>query len=107
VGEPDLAIDYWRRAAEANPWMASYRRELAVLLAQKDAWDQVGAVCRAWLDLDPSSVEARRLWISSLFRAGKKDEARAEFEKVKALRPPDLEKLQGWFEQEAKGAGQR
>jgi hypothetical protein len=102
VGEHDLAADYWRRATEANPWMASYRRDLATVLAQKGAWDQVGPVCRAWLDLDPSSVQGRVLLVTSLLHAGKKPEARAEFEKVRALRPPHLAQLEAWFNQESK-----
>jgi hypothetical protein len=94
----DLAIDFWRRAAAVNPWMPRYRGGLATLLAEKEAWDEFQPVCQDWLRLDPASVEARVLWVKWLLHAGRKDEARAEFDKIKALRPPNLEKIVAWFD---------
>jgi tetratricopeptide (TPR) repeat protein len=102
LGQRDLAIDYWRRASAVNPWAPEYRGGLATLLAAKEAWDEVRPVCREWLRLDPASVEARMLWVTALLRAGRKDEARAEFDKVKALRPPNFAKLQAWFARESR-----
>jgi tetratricopeptide (TPR) repeat protein len=92
LGQRDLAIDYWRRASAVNPWAPEYRGGLATLLAAKEAWDEVR----------PASVEARMLWVTALLRAGRKDEARAEFDKVKALRPPNFAKLQAWFARESR-----
>jgi hypothetical protein len=102
VGEGELALDWWRRAVAVNPWMPAYRGGLARSLAKKEAWDELGAVCRDWLRLDPASTEARALGVMALLHTGRKDEARAEFARIEALRPPDLDELRRWFAREAK-----
>jgi tetratricopeptide (TPR) repeat protein len=94
----DQAIDYWRRAVELNPWMPLYRRNLALLLVQKQAWDELHVHSEAWLRLDPSSVDARRLWVTCLLKEGKLDEARAQFAKIELLNPADLPELRAWFD---------
>ena len=63
LGKPDLARAYWKRAVDANPWMAFYRANLVTLLASQNAWDEVGPQCREWLKLDPGNVDARKIWI--------------------------------------------
>jgi hypothetical protein len=102
ANRPEAAIDYWRRAAEVNPWLAAYRRSLCGLLVHKKAWDELRPHSEAWLRLDPASVDARQTWVSYLLHAGRKDEARAEFDKVRALRPANLARLQAWFDEESK-----
>jgi tetratricopeptide (TPR) repeat protein len=97
LGQADVAVGYWRRAVEVNPWVAEYRRNLVLQLAELDAWDELRPHCRAWLDLDPASVEARRVWVAGLVKAGRRAEAEAEFGKIRALRPPDLGRLEVWF----------
>jgi tetratricopeptide (TPR) repeat protein len=91
------ALDYWRRAVEVNPQVAEYQKNLVRHLADRDAWDELRPHCRRWLDLDPASVEARHFWVQSLLKSGRKDEARVEFAKIRALRPPNLDKLEAWF----------
>jgi tetratricopeptide (TPR) repeat protein len=85
LGRAEEALGYWGRAAAVNPWMPGYRRGLALLLAQKNAWKEVRFPCRAWLRLDPGSVEARRLWAKYLSQTGRKAEARAEQAKIEVL----------------------
>ena len=82
--------------------MARYRGGLAALLAEKEKWDEFRPVCRDWLRLDPASVEARVLWVTLLLRTGRKEEARKEFENVKALHPQDIDRLQAWIDRESK-----
>src|SRR5262249_18051261 len=77
LGQTEAALDYWRRAADVNPWQASYRQSLCQLLARKGAWDELRPQCEAWLRLDPASTDARQTWVTYLLRAGRKDEARA------------------------------
>jgi tetratricopeptide (TPR) repeat protein len=93
--EPALA--YWRRAVAVNPWMPDYRRNLALLQGVKKSWDDVGPECQAWLALDPGNVEARFLWVRYLVQVGRKEEARTEFARLKALEPPQLDQLEAWF----------
>ncbi|HKI36265.1 MAG TPA: tetratricopeptide repeat protein [Gemmataceae bacterium] len=96
------AIDYWRRAVEVNPWVAGYRAFLCELLAGEGAWEELRPHCEAWLRLDPASIDARQTWVKYLLRTGRKGEARSEFERVRALRPPNLSRLQAWFDEESK-----
>jgi hypothetical protein len=94
----EAALEHWRQAVQLNPWIADYRRHLALLLAQKEQWSELRQETRAWLRLAPASIEARMLWISCLLHAGKKAQARDEFTRIEALRPPDLEVWRSRFQ---------
>jgi tetratricopeptide (TPR) repeat protein len=96
------ALGYWRRAVAANPWRPPYLRNLAVLLAEQEAWDELRPHVESWRRLDPGSVEARVLWIRLLVREGRRAEAREEFARVRALRPANLADLEDWFERLAR-----
>jgi hypothetical protein len=102
LNQVEPALDYWRRAVEVNPWAANYRQSLCQLLAHKGAWEELRPHCQAWLRLDPANVEARQTWVSYLLRNGRRDEAREEFSRLRALRPPNLGRLQAWFDEESK-----
>jgi tetratricopeptide (TPR) repeat protein len=97
LGRKDEALTFWRRAVEVNPWVAEYQRNLVLLLADRDAWDEVRPHCLRWLELDPASTEARHVWVSYLLAKGRKQEAKVEYAKLRALRPPEREKLDAWF----------
>jgi tetratricopeptide (TPR) repeat protein len=105
AGEDRRAVDYWRRAVAANPWMAGYRAGLADALARRGAWEEARAACRAWWRLDPASVPARKLWITLLLRAGDRRQAAAEWQRVQALRPPDLDLLRAWYRGQSRARG--
>ncbi len=96
----ERALKYWRRAVELNPWMPEYRANFAGLLARQGALDEVRRQCDELLKLDPGHVEARMLRINCMLRAGQSTDALAEFAKVEALRPPNLEELKVWFAQQ-------
>lgn len=96
----DAAIDYWRRAVTVNPWMPIYRKQLALLLMQKQLWDEVRSQCQSWMRLDPADADARMLWVTYLIRAGHKDKAREEFARIEALQPPNLDQLRAIFAQQ-------
>ncbi len=93
----EQALEHWRRAVEVNPWVAEYRKSLVFLLADRNAWAELRPHCRKWLELDPASVEARHLWVACLLKKGEKSQARAEFAKIRALRPPNLARMEAWF----------
>jgi tetratricopeptide (TPR) repeat protein len=96
----DKARDYLSRAIESNPGEASYRQNLAQLLAHQERWAEARTHCAAWLELDPANIEARALWVSCLLRTGDKAQAKAEFEKIERLRPANLPILQARFQVE-------
>jgi hypothetical protein len=100
LGQENRASGYLRRLVAANPWLASYRQRLAVFLTERAEWEEAWPHCQAWQRLDPESVPARSLVVGYLIRAGKKAEARAEFEKIVALRPANLDELKTWFAKE-------
>jgi len=97
LGKLDLSASYWRRAVAMNPWMANYRENLTKVLAATGFDDDMILHCRAWIRLSPASFEARKLLIEQLVRTGKREDARAEFMRLEALRPPDFQELRRWF----------
>src|SRR5262249_22003447 len=84
--ETDKALDYWRRPVEVSPFAPAYRGNLALLLAGAGAWGEAREHCRAWLRLDPGSIEARKLWVRCLLQQGDRPAARAEMERIQRLR---------------------
>jgi protein involved in temperature-dependent protein secretion len=85
MGNAKEAVALMRRAAEVNPWKPSYRGVLASLLAQQGAWDEAAVHCRAWRELNPLALEARRLWRNILLRQGRHEEADAEQAVIRVL----------------------
>jgi hypothetical protein len=102
LGRADESLAYWRRVVVLNPWLPTYRRSLTQLLLIRRQWVEARSQCRDWLRLDPSSAEARQVWIELLLHEGKQDEARREFTRLEALNPPDLARLRIWFKQRAR-----
>jgi predicted CXXCH cytochrome family protein len=98
TGQHLRALDYWRRCVEMNPELALYRRHLAQALARQQAWDELRPQVQAWLRLDPGSAEGRMLWVTCLLHDGRKADAAAEFGRIEALRPPELEQLRATYQ---------
>jgi tetratricopeptide (TPR) repeat protein len=98
AGRLDESHAYWRRAIDANPYLAAYRGALTDVLLRLGAWAEAGKECRSWLDLEPSSIEARKARIACLLHEGRKEEAAREFAVIEALRPPDLPRIRDWFQ---------
>jgi hypothetical protein len=100
LGQLDAAAGYYERLVEVNPWRPHYRVRLAEVLVKRRDWRRGLEECRAALRLDPASVAARRLLITCLRSQGDKGQARAEFDRLMALDPPEKEALKGWFDGE-------
>jgi hypothetical protein len=83
----EAAIGYWQRLVSVNPWMPSYRRPLVRLLEEAGRIDEVREHAEAWRRLEPTSIDARRVWLRLLLRDGRKDEARAEEAVLQGLDP--------------------
>ncbi len=103
LGRKETALGYWRRAVEINPWVADYRKYLVIHLAYRGAWEELDPHAQKWLELDPASVDARQMWVLYLLETGRETEAKAEFAKVRALRPANLKQMEAWFEKQLQG----
>jgi tetratricopeptide (TPR) repeat protein len=103
---PEAAIGYLRRAVMVNPWMWDYRYPLARLLADKQEWHDAYAECAAALRLSPGSDETRTLFITCCLHVGKAAQAKAELEKLIALRPKEERTLRSWFAAQAPEKGE-
>ena len=98
LGRTSAAREYWIRATDVNPKAAEYRRNLTNTLAALDLWEETRRECVRWMELDPSSVEARQILVSCLLHDGEATAARAEFEKIRRLRPSNLDRLEAWYQ---------
>ena len=99
MGQYDSAIAYWQRALAVNPWAARSHFELARLLVLRQQWQQAGEEAKAVLELNPFHIEARKLLVVCYHQRGNKAQARAEFDRLLQLNPPDQETLHRWFDQ--------
>jgi tetratricopeptide (TPR) repeat protein len=100
--DPDESLKYWRRAVALNPWMPRYRAAMAQAASRLGYWKEANQECQAWLRLDPVNIDARKLRIECLLRENQPAEARAEFGRIVALRPPNLDDLKTWFAKQTK-----
>jgi Flp pilus assembly protein TadD len=99
-GQTDLALDYWRRAVDINPFVPESQVSLVALLIRTGRLDEARDRCRKLLQVDPFNVSARQAWIGFLLEQGQKDEARREFDIIRRLAPPDLAAREEWFRQQ-------
>jgi Tfp pilus assembly protein PilF len=105
LGRRDEAVAYWQRALAVNPWCSQYYYRLAVLFAERREWQQgLKQIDRA-IELNPAAPEMRLLRISCLAQSGQAGQARAELDKLIAIRPDDREKLLAWFAQQMRVRG--
>jgi tetratricopeptide (TPR) repeat protein len=97
LGRSAIALDYWRRAEQASPqrWLAHYH--VARLRADAQEWMGSLEESQKALQFNPFSIEARLVQVRCLLALGKKDQARAAFKTILALKPPDALNLQRWF----------
>jgi predicted CXXCH cytochrome family protein len=64
-GQSDLAIDYWRRSVEINPFMPEYQVSLIDLLIRTGRRDEARKRCAKLLQLDPFNAPGRQAWVRS------------------------------------------
>jgi predicted CXXCH cytochrome family protein len=97
LGRTAVALDYWRRAEQASPerWLPHY--QVARLRADAQEWMGSLEESQKALQFNPFSIEARVVQVRCLLALGKKDQARAAFETILALKPADAPNLQRWF----------
>jgi tetratricopeptide (TPR) repeat protein len=95
------ARDYAERLVRLNPYRASYREALCLVLQQQGKVDEGVKQARGWLELAPTSLTARTYLFRLLLRAGRRDEARRELELLRRARAPNLDGLESQLRQES------
>ena len=100
MGQHAQAIVLWQRALAVNPWTARSHFELARLFVLRQEWRKATDEAQAALKLNPFHLEARKLLVVCYHQLGDKARARAEFDHLLELNPPDKETLHHWFDQQ-------
>jgi len=100
MGQHARAIVLWQRALAVNPWTARSHFELARLFVLRQEWRKAADEAQATLKLNPFHLEARKLLIVCYHQQGDKARARAEFDHLLKLNPPDKQTLHHWFDQQ-------
>ena len=93
----ERSIDYWKRVVEVSPHAWQSHGYLGQALAVGQQWPAAVQACRTALRLNPFEVRVRMLLIDCLVRGGNRPEARAEFDTLLRLQPPQPANLRKWF----------
>ena len=105
IGEAGQAAAAWNHAVQLNPWMTRYWYQLAVAQARLGNWAACQQVAQQAAQRFPTSIGAKHLWVESLLRLGRVEQARQVFREIEAYQPPELERLQTWFRQHPANRG--
>jgi hypothetical protein len=93
----EKAAAYWKRVLVINPWRPSDHFHLAENLHNGRQPRQAAEECQAALRIEPANVKTRLLLVKCYLQTGQKDLARAEFDTLLSLKPPDADQLRRWF----------
>lgn len=96
------AIRWWQRAIQLNPQRMLYHSSLAILYHNQRKWRDGKENVDRWVEMQPGSVEARRIRTIYWLRLGNRAAARAEFAIIEALKPANLPELRTWWEAETR-----
>jgi Flp pilus assembly protein TadD len=97
AGQPEVSVEYWRRAIAKSPWRSDYRAQLAPLYFQLRDWRSAADTCQAALRLNPTNVEVRKLLVRCYLRLENQQAARDEFETLMGFDLTNRDDLQRWF----------
>jgi tetratricopeptide (TPR) repeat protein len=98
----EAALPYWQRAVAVSPQQENYRFNMAMALSRLGRWREALRAAEQAVRLDPFSGRNRTMLALCLHKTGKKELAREEFEKVRALKPQEFEMLQEQYEEETR-----
>ena len=87
LGRADEARREYLRAVELNPRRIDAPNALAVMAAERGDWEEAVARYRQVLDLRPDFIEVRCSLGEALLAAGRRDEARREWETASRMAP--------------------
>jgi hypothetical protein len=97
LGLTDAALAYCRRALAINSTSYRTHLEMARLAYRRHDLAQTAVECRAVLRYNSTHVKTRTLLVAALAQSGDRAQARAEFAKIEAQKPPELEQLRAAF----------
>jgi hypothetical protein len=99
----EVALSYWARLAQVNPYSWTSHYQQAKLLEQRRDWPGALEECRAALRIDPIHPGTRRVLITCLLRTGKEEEAEAELRRaLEGLNPEEQGQMRQWFREQAR-----
>jgi tetratricopeptide (TPR) repeat protein len=94
----EIAMDYWRKLIDVNPWNWQYYNELAFMEAEKKDWKNAAEHCQKALDLNPTSLDTRQLLVSCYIQLGEPTRSKAELDVLLGL-SPNPEAIRRWFDE--------
>jgi tetratricopeptide (TPR) repeat protein len=94
---PQDAIGYLERAIEVNPWRHEFHHFLAEAHFRLGHLPTVLKECQEALRLNPADIPACRLLVEAHLGLAQPEQAKAEFERLLGLHPPNEEGLRSWF----------
>lgn len=94
---PQAAIAYLERAVVVNPWRHEFHYLMAEAQAQCGDWPTVVRECQEAIKLNPANLGARQLLVEYYLQARQPEEARAQFDRLIGLHPPNADALVNWF----------
>jgi Tetratricopeptide repeat len=98
----DAAVPLWERAIAVNPWRHEFHFGLAQAHAERGAWPKSLASSQDAIRLNPANTAARVLLVQYFVEVRQMDQARAEFDRLLALHPPNEDALRRWFAKEVR-----
>ena len=102
IGQRGRALELWKRAVEVDPVEWRYHYQCARLSSLTGEWRNALEACREALRLSPFRIEVRVLEVRCLLAQGSKEEARAAFNTLVSLKPPNEDGLRRWFAEQAR-----
>jgi Flp pilus assembly protein TadD len=100
LGQEELALEYWQRILEVNPWSPGLHLRIARFLASRKQLAQALEHCQKGLKLNPSELETRVLQVQCLLALGRAEQARAALDTILRFDPPNRDELRRWFKEQ-------
>ena len=97
AGQPEVSVEYWRRAIAKSPWRSDYRAQLAPCTSRFATGVRRPILAKAALRLNPTNVEIRKLLVRCYLRLENHQAARDEFETLMGFDLTNRDELQRWF----------
>jgi hypothetical protein len=89
----EAALDYWRRALSLNARSAENHFGLARCYSRQGDWQKTFDESKTAVELGPTLLEARMLWVRAAMQTGDIEGARREIVNVLAFDPPQKDEL--------------
>lgn len=99
------ALEKWEEAEKLaeqlvrlNPQLSLHHSQMAFHFARKNLWQDCLASAQKALELNPTSLQARKLQIFANLQLGNRDAAQTQFQVFRAFQPADEAVVRRWFD---------